>query len=111
MKVLVGPRTWSSEPLGDLGAASAGQWSFHLIQNQTSRGPAVAHHAQATQPATTDTAHHEGHSQGNRRAKVPGHSLQRSAMTKQKRIHVRDSNNQVKESRRVYRVFHVCDVI
>lgn len=52
----MGPRAWSSEALGHLGAASVGLWFPHLIWNQTSGGPAVTPHPQATQPTMTDTA-------------------------------------------------------
>lgn len=43
--------------------------------------------------------------------KLPGHSLQIRFMAKQNRIHVQDNNNQMEETRGVYKVFYICDVI
>lgn len=62
-------------------------------------------------PSSGNTAHHDRHSQGSRRARVLGHSLQSSAVTEQNSIHVQDSNKQVKGGHRLHRGFCICEVV
>ena len=109
LKLLMGPRTWSLEPMGHLGGCLSDQALPSFDMEWMS--PAGIHHHQVTQQTTTATTVDISVRQRNQKEKQPGYSLQISFMMEQNRIHFQDNNNPMEESLRVYKVFYICDGI